>query len=117
MSYELDITWRHMDPSPHLEGEIRERVEALSRFHTHIERFTVTIEQPPHHQAHGGAWHVMIRIALPGPDIVVSRDPGDDKTHNDVYAAVRDAFAAAKKLLIKRSDTTSGQQRRHEARG
>jgi len=116
MNYEIDITWRHMDHSPALEAEIRERAAALAKYHVAIERLEVTVEQPANRQTHGNEWHVTLKIALPGPDIIVSRDPGDDRTHTDVYAAVRDAFAVAKRLMGKRSDKTGGQQRRHEAR-
>jgi hypothetical protein len=50
----------------------------------------------PHRRLHQGAiYHVKIRMHIPGRDIIVDRESEKDHAHEDVYIALRDAFAAA----------------------
>lgn len=40
-----------------------------------------------------------VAVAVPGPDIKVSRDHSLDGAHEDLYVAIRDAFRAARRQL------------------
>ena len=49
MQKPLELTFRHMDPSPAMEAEVRERVEGLERFCADIIGCSVVIEAPHKH--------------------------------------------------------------------
>lgn len=99
MQVPVQITFRGMDSSPALETRIREHVAKLESFHDRITGCDVVVELPHQHHRHGKQWHVRIDLRVPGHEIVVSRDPGKDEDHEDVYVAVRDAFLAARRQL------------------
>jgi ribosome-associated translation inhibitor RaiA len=66
--------------------------------HDRIERCDVVVDVPHHHQQRGRAFRVVVKVAIPGNDVVISHD-GDEDDHDDPYLAVRDAFAAAQRKL------------------
>lgn len=116
-TYPVEVTWRHMDASEHLETEIRQKAATLGRYYKGITRVHVTIEEPLAQkvQHKGGQWHVNVHVEIPGYDVVISHDPGDARKHDDVYQTMRHAFEAARKQLTQRSDKEGGSQRRHQA--
>jgi ribosome-associated translation inhibitor RaiA len=107
---QVEITFRGMTPSLSAEMSARRWVERLRRGYANITSCKVVIEQPHRHHEHGNAFHVRVEVAVPGDVISVSRDPGDESTHVDVYAAIADAFRAARRQLqqyaaMRRCDT------------
>lgn len=99
----LHINFRDMSPSASLEAHVRARFKALSRVAGQIISCKVTIERRHRHQRHGGIYSVSIDLTMPGAEVVISRDNHLDRTHEDAYVAVRDAFDAARRRL---EDTT-----------
>ncbi len=99
MKTALQITFRQMDSSPSVEAAVAKEVEHLERIHPSVRACQVVIEAPHRHQRLGRHFHVSIRLAVPGAEVVASRDPGLDAGHEDVYLAVRDAFRAARREL------------------
>src|SRR5262245_13360226 len=95
----VQITFKELDHGDQLEERIREWAGKLDRIYDRIERCEVVIEAPHRHQRTGRQYHVRIRLAVPGDDIIVSRDPGPDGAHEDPYVAVRDSFRAARRQL------------------
>lgn len=88
-----------MDASPALEQFVRRWAAKLARVYERIGGCEVMIERPHQSQRHGQHVHVRIALAVPGPAIVISRDPELDGAHEDPYVAVRDAFRAARRQL------------------
>lgn len=103
MTNPVQITFRHMLSSAALEAAIHEEVERLERLHPGISSCEVTVEAPHRHKSQGRRFHVRVALVAPGGPIVASRDHGLDDRHEDVYAAVRDAFRAARRELATRS--------------
>ena len=99
MQEPLIVQFRQMDSSPAVEVRIREKVAALERFHPRITRCRVVVEktQRRHHQ--GDLFRVRIDLSVPGREIMVDRTGPKDHAHEDVYVAIRDAFAAATRKL------------------
>ena len=95
----VQLTFRDMDSSPALEGFVQRSIEKLERVFPRIERCDVTVERP--HQSHkqGQLYRVLLRIAVPGRDIVVSHEHPLDGAHENAYVAARDAFRAARRQL------------------
>lgn len=105
----LQITFRHMDPSPALEARIRELASRLDRFSEHIMRCHVTVQPPPHHKQQGVLHDIRIDITLPEEQISIRHAHPVDHAHEDPYVALRDAFRAARRKLedyerIRRGD-------------
>ncbi len=104
----LQITYRHMESSPALEADIRDRVEALDQHCERIVSCRVVVEAPHQRHRKGTLYHVRISLHLPNGDVVSDHEHHGAHEHEDVYVAVRDAFAAARRQL-------DGEMRRHRA--
>jgi ribosomal subunit interface protein len=99
MRFALQITFRHMEPSPALETRIRELVTRLEKFSEHIMRCHVIVEPPAHHQHRGFLYDFTVDITLPGEEIAIRHAHPADHAHEDPYVALRDAFRAARRKL------------------
>ena len=103
MTLPLQITFRHMDPSPALEARIRELASHLERHSQHIQRVRVVIEPPSgHHRA--GPFDVTLEIALPGEEIALRTENAAGATHPDPYAAVNEVFRTGERRLSEYED-------------
>jgi len=116
MQLPLQITFRHMEPSPAVEAHIRERAEALDRFYSRIMGCRVVVEASAHRQRQGNLYHVRVDLTVPGREIVVKRDPPEHHAHEDILVAVRDAFDATRRQLEDYVRTLRGDTKAHEAR-
>ncbi|HET7506482.1 MAG TPA: HPF/RaiA family ribosome-associated protein [Kofleriaceae bacterium] len=99
MSFPLTITFRDLEPSPAIESFIRRWASRLDTVYDRIERCQVVIERPHQHHHQGQRYHVRVTLAVPGPDVEVSRDHALDGAHEDLHVAIRDAFRAARRQL------------------
>ncbi len=99
MQVPLHITFRHMDPSPPLEAQIRRRAAELEQFFDRITACRVTLESRHRHGRQGNLFEVRIDLVVPGREIVVGRDSGFNHAHEDAHVAVRDAFDALRRRL------------------
>jgi len=99
MRFPTEITFRGFEPSESVEDKVRRWAEKLDTVYDRIQRCEVVIEAPHRHHRHGRQFHVRITLSLPGDRLVVSRDPGQNETHEDVYVAIRDAFQAARRRV------------------
>ena len=99
MELPLQITYRHMDPSPALDARIREFAGRLERFSPQVIQCCVTIDAPHRHHRQGNLFDVRIDLRVPGKDIVIQRGPSADHSHEDAFVALRDAFRAARRKL------------------
>jgi len=61
----LQITFRHMDPSPALEARIRELAARFDKFSAHIMRCRVIVEPLAHHAHQGALYDFRVEITLP----------------------------------------------------
>ena len=99
MQLPLQITYRHMDPSPALEQRIRQLAAELDHFSEHVMRCHVIVQSPPKHHHQGRLWEVTIDLTVPGAEIAIDRTHPQSHAHEDVYVALRDAFRAARRQL------------------
>ena len=56
---------------------------------------------------------VRIDISVPRKEIVVTREPGRDEKHEDVYVAISDAFKTARRRLTDHAQKLRGEVKRH----
>ena len=114
MSVEPEITFRNMEPSDAVIERIKERLDWLTKPMDRITHLRVTVEAP--HRAHhkGKIYHVRLIVGVPGePDFVINNEPEANHAHEDVYVAIRDAFAAARRKLQDLADIRSGKTKTH----
>ncbi len=138
MKIPLQITFRHMPPSPAIEENIREKAAKLDELHDGIMGCRVAVEAPHRHHHKGKAYVVRIDLTVPGGELVINREPKrlvakkangaeePDKdfaelhepskhaAHEDLYVAIRDAFNAAGRKLQDHARRRRGQVKVHE---
>lgn len=113
MQLPLQITFRNIDPSENVAAKVRERASKLERFVDKIIGCRVIIEAPHKHQHKGSTYQVKIDVTVPGSEIVVSRHPGLNSAHEDIYVAVRDAFDAVRRQLEDHIRQRQGRVKTH----
>ncbi len=114
MKLPVQITFRNMSPSEALEANVREKAQKLERYYDGIMSCRVIVEAHHKHHHKGNLYHVRIDLTVPGQELVVSREPVEDHSHEDVYVAVRDAFDAARRQLEDYARRRRHQVKRHQ---
>ena len=110
MRVPVQITLRHLGPSDALEARIRREVARLGDFHPDIISCHVVVEQQGRHRRQGSPFNVRIALHVPGHDLVVNRDHDED-----VYIALRDAFAHLTRRLEDIARRQRGDVKAHAA--
>ena len=97
--YPVDVSFRNMEPSAAVEARVREKAAELELFFDRIQGCKIVVAAP-HRRGHKGKiYRVAVRVVVPRLDIVVNRQGPKNHGHEDVYVAIRDAFAAATRQL------------------
>jgi ribosome-associated translation inhibitor RaiA len=94
-----------------------EHIDQLESFYDRITGCHVVIAQPHRHHREGRLYSVRVDVRVPGSEIVVNRENHLDHAHKDVFVALRDAFAAARRRLEDHVRRLRGVEKMHEARG
>ena len=97
METPLQITWRGLGRSPAIESAILEAAQKLEHVHHRIVSCRVVVEQPDHHKRHGRQFAVRLDVRVPGAEIAINHEHDED-----IYVALRDAFADARRKLDER---------------
>lgn len=113
MQIPLQITFKDIPQSDAVEARIREKVEKLERFVAQIMHCRVTVEVPHLHHHKGNLYNIRIDVTLPGNEIVSNRRPDEHHAHEDIYVAIRDAFAATQRQLEDYVRRRRGKVKRH----
>lgn len=109
MKLPLQIVMRDIPHSDAVEADIRSRVDKLDQFYPDIMRCRVVVELDGKHKHQGKQFTVRIDMTVPGGEIVVDRDRGED-----LYVVLRDAFDAAKRRLEDYARKQRGDVKTHE---
>ena len=101
MDTELELAFHNIDPSDALKAAVREQVEKLETFYSHIIGCRVVIEIPhKRHRIGSNTPDVHVVLRVPGREIVVSREhAADGKAAVNGYAVLNDAFQAVQQQL------------------
>lgn len=113
---QIEIAFRGMTPSVSVEMAARRWIQRLARVYENIIGCRVVIEVPHQSQEQGNTFHVRIDLVVPGQVLLVTHDPGDQRAHEDAYAAISDAFRAARRQLQQYAAVRRRETKRHERR-
>jgi ribosome-associated translation inhibitor RaiA len=94
MDIPLQITWRGLARSEAIEAAIRDAASKLEQVKHRIVSCRVVVEQVDHHKRHGRQFAVRLDVRVPGTEIAINHEHDED-----VYVALRDAFADARRKL------------------
>ena len=110
MEREPQITFKNIATSEALEQLIRERIERLEKFHSHIVGCRVVVEEPHSSPERGkAALAISVEVDIAGrPRIVVKRSEEQHEAKGDRYAFMNWAFDAVQRQL---EDTAAKQNR------
>lgn len=107
-----EISFRNVEPSERNKEKILREIGKLERFFDRITRCRVVVEMPHQHSEQGNLYHVGIQLTVPTTELVVSRDHGDRASHQDLDAAITDAFQTMRRQLEEYADQLRQEQRR-----
>lgn len=99
MNAPLQITFHNTRSSAAVEDRIRERADKLEYLYGEIVSARVVIDVPQRRHRKGRLFQVRIDVGVPGRELVVNREPLVDHSHEDVYAAIEDAFDAMERRV------------------
>lgn len=108
MQIPVEFIWHEMEPAPHVEKRVRERVARLEQFFDRIIGCHVVVEAAHRRHRVGNEYEVRLEVTVPGGMLTINRKPGDDHAHTDPLVAVRDAFDAMERKLRRWKDEHSG---------
>lgn len=98
MSVPLQITYHGMKHSKAADEIIAEKVARMEAIEERMTSCRVVVTAPHKSQQKGNLFQVRIEVDVPGDRLVVSRD-SEDPAHEDLAAAVRDAFETAHRMV------------------
>ncbi|MBU6474466.1 MAG: ribosome-associated translation inhibitor RaiA [Alphaproteobacteria bacterium] len=113
MDKPLEIVFRNMDRSDALADAIAEKCARLERLHPHIISTHVAVETPQRRHRKGKIYHMTIKVHVPGKWLVVSHPHAGDMRHENLTAAVNDAFRAMERHLDDLYGRKRGERRRN----
>jgi len=100
MGFPIQLTFRDFASSPWIEERVRDKALALSRLSDRILGCHVVIECRHHRHRKGNCYGVRLELAVPGSDVVVSREQRHGS--QDLAVTLDEAFAAARRQLSDR---------------
>lgn len=110
MQLPLEITIRDIENTPAIQTKIRQKVKKLKQFHDRIIHCRVVIEAVQKHKHQGKLFQVNIEVDVPRKTLIVNR-----KRNEDLYIAIRDAFAAMIRKLEDYIERQRGDVKNHHA--
>ena len=116
MQIPLKISFENAEPSDVIRATIEHEVERLDKYRHHITGCRVAVIAPSTKHRHGAVYRINILVTIPPHEnIVVSNQPSDDRSHEHVDVAIKDAFAAARRQIEALAQRANGQVKLHEA--
>ncbi len=113
MDIPLQVSFRNMEPSKAIEDRVREKAAKLEQYFHHLTSCRVVIEAPHRHHHKGKIYHVKIEMGVPRKsELVVSNEREQNHAHEDIYVAIRDAFATAERQLRDFTGQMKGKNKR-----
>lgn len=101
METPLELSFADMAPDPDLAALVREKVGHLDSLSDRITSCHVYVRAPHQSQRSGNLYGVRIELRVPGTELFVDSGKGDAPAHEHPQVAIRDAFHAIERQLIR----------------
>jgi ribosomal subunit interface protein len=108
MQIPLQISFHGVERSNALYNAVHDKVEKLERYYDRIMSCRVVLELDARHKHQGKQLTVRIDLKVPGGEIAITREHGED-----IQIALRDAFDAARRKLEDYARGQRGDVKRH----
>jgi ribosomal subunit interface protein len=99
MEHPVQVTFRGIESTDAIKKAVEDRARDLERYYDKIQSCKVMVESSHRSQRQGNLYHVRVRLAVPGEEIVISRDPPEHAQNEDMYLVVNEAFQSAARRL------------------
>ncbi len=109
MKIPLEISCRNLELADETRDLIREKAEKLDNLYDDIIRCRVKVDVPHRSQRSGIHYDVRIDITVPGGEVVVKREPGED-----LHVAILNSFDVAQRRLKDYAGRQRGEVKFHE---
>lgn len=110
------VTFEGMAPSEAVRTRAMREIEKLERFFGRITACRISIMKPQNRRQHGDLYAVAVHLSLPGGrEVHADRNPPLNHAHEDIFVAIRDVFAAARRKLQDETRKLRGDVRLREA--
>lgn len=109
MQHPLQITFHGMPHSDAVEKHIREKMEKLEQFCSHMITSKATVEIAGKHKHQGQLFKIQLSITVPDKELVINHE-----MHEDIYVVLRETFDAAKRKLEDYERRRRGDIKFHE---
>lgn len=114
-TFPVKLTFRDIEPSPAVEARIRKQAERLTNFYDRIMGCRVVVSAPERRHHRQRLYSVRLQIVVPGGNLWINRGSKLDRSHADMYVAIRDAFAAATRRLEDHARRLDQRIKSHDA--
>lgn len=111
---QLQLTFRELGPSEAIAAYVEEKASKLGNFFERVMTCRIVVEAPHRHHRNGRIYRVRIDLVVPGAELVAGGFPETDVQHQDVYAAIDDAFDDAARVLSDYARRRRGEVKPHE---
>ena len=97
MTNEFQVVYHNIDQTEAISEAVQKRIEKLERYCDHIINGRVVLDSPHNNHHKGKVYSVTLEIHTPELEVHVNQDQHDNRAHEDLYIAIRDAFNAAER--------------------
>jgi cold shock CspA family protein len=108
MKLPLEISARDVRINDETEELIREKASKLDRLYDQIIGCRVRVDLPHRSQKTGTVYNVRIDITVPGAELIVKREPGED-----LHAAIVGSFETAQRRVKEFAEKQRGDVKTH----
>ncbi|MGO8942311.1 MAG: HPF/RaiA family ribosome-associated protein [Syntrophobacteraceae bacterium] len=108
MKLPLEISARDVRINGETEDLIRDKALKLDRFYDQIIGCRVKVDVPHRSQRSGIMYNVRIDITVPGGELIVKREPGED-----LHVAIVNSFETAQRRVKEYADRQRGEVKTH----
>jgi len=118
MQKPLQIAFKNLDKSEHLEDLIRERVDKIEQFYPRLIGCRVVLERPARSATAKASLGISVELDVPGrPKIIAKREDDRRDAKGDSLRLINQAFDAAQRQLEDMARVVSRDVKQHESTG
>lgn len=115
MEVPLELTFRNVEKTEHLDDLIRDQVDRLEKFHSHITSCRVAVEKPQENQRSGNPYRVRVEVRVPpGHDLVVDTRPKTHGMHDTLDRVLTDTFKSMERQLKELAERQRRDVKHHD---